>query len=234
MKASTVKSRKKSALMFRSLQLLFALIGVLALTHWWQQTDRQGEQLFAEQSSVLMRETLKALAQTAGYLIENDQLEGLKALTQQMASNPYLHDVVVYDANGVRLSESGETEPANLLFAPQYQTQLQPMVQEIYQNNQLIGYIRISLRQEASFGTVAANWHQLMTQLFWMCLFALVIGVLLRSSLQWLSHLLVSNNQLQHAALEGSVPHQHLHFENKGSDQHETAPAPQEQSETKP
>lgn len=214
MKASTVKSRKKSALMFRSVQLVFALIGALALTHWWQQTDRQGEQLFAEQSSVLMRETLKALAQTAGYLIENDQLEGLKALTQQMASNPYLHDVVVYDANGVRLSESGETEPANLLFAPQYQAKLQPMVQEIYQNQQLIGYIRISLRQDASFGTVAANWQQLMTQLFWMCLFAVVIGVLLRSSLQWLSHLLVSNNQLQHAALDSSAPHQHLHVEN--------------------
>ena len=91
-----------------------------------------------------MRETLKALAQTAAYLIENDQLEGLKALTQQMASNPYLHDVVVYDANGVRLSESGELNLPIYYLRPQHSVVLQPMVQEIYQNKQLIGYIRIS------------------------------------------------------------------------------------------
>jgi uncharacterized membrane protein affecting hemolysin expression len=204
MKSTAAKSRKKPALLFRSLQLLLALLGCLTLTHWWQQTDRQGEELFAQQSSVLMRETLKALAQTAAYLIENDQLEGLKALTQQMASNPYLHDVVVYDANGVRLSESGETEPANLLFAPQHSVVLQPMVQEIYQNKQLLGYIRISLKQDASFGTVASNWHELMTQLMWMCAFAVVIGIMLRSSLQWLSHHLVSNRQLHHAAIDSA------------------------------
>ncbi len=213
MKSSAAKSRKKPALFFRSLQFVLALIGCLALSHWWHQTDRQGEQLFAQQSSVLMRETLKALAQTAAYLIENDQLEGLKALTQQMASNPYLHDVVVYDANGVRLSESGETEPANLLFAPQHSVVLQPMVQEIYQNKQLLGYIRISLKQEASFGTVASNWHELMSQLMWMCAFALVIGVMLRSSLQWLSHHLASNRQLQHAAMDSQehLPSEHFH-----------------------
>lgn len=211
MKSSAPKSRKKPALLFKTLQLLLALCGCLALAHWWQQTDRQGEELFAQQSSVLMRETLRALAQTAAYLIENDQLEGLKALTQQMASNPYLHDVVVYDANGVRLSESGETEPANLLFAPQHSTLLQPMVQEIYQNNQLLGYIRISLKQEASFGTVASNWQYLMQQLMWMCVFAVMIGVMLRSSLQWFSHRLVSNRQLHHAALDSA---EHLPTDN--------------------
>jgi len=219
MKSSAAKSRKKPVLFFRTLQFLLAAFGCLALTHWWQQTDRQGEQLFAQQSSVLMRETLKALAQTAAYLIENDQLEGLKALTQQMASNPYLHDVVVYDANGVRLSESGETEPANLLFAPQHSVVLQPMVQEIYQNKQLIGYIRISLKQEASFGTVSEHWHELMSQLMWMCGFAVVIGIMLRSSLQWLSHHLVSNRQLHHAALDSPehMPSEPFHLQDNSA-----------------
>jgi len=75
----------------------------------------------------------------------------------------------------------------------------------------LLGYIRISLKQEASFGTVASNWQYLMQQLMWMCVFAVMIGVMLRSSLQWFSHRLVSNRQLHHTALDSS---EHLPTDN--------------------
>jgi uncharacterized membrane protein affecting hemolysin expression len=179
----------------------------LLLLQWWQQSNKHGEQLFAEQSAVLMRETLKALAQTCAYLIENDQLEGLKALTQQMASNPYLHDVVVYDANGVRLSESVGSEPARLLYAPQTPDHLLPMVQEIYQGNQLLGYIKISLKQYSSFDAVSSSWHQLMEQVLWMLGFTVLLSLMLRGSLQALSHRLASTKELHHAALD-SPEHQ--------------------------
>ncbi|MBU2180740.1 MAG: hypothetical protein KJ930_15040, partial [Gammaproteobacteria bacterium] len=75
------KMPKKSAKLFRWVQLLIAGLGLLALLQWWNDSNQQGQRLFAEQSSVLMRETLKALSQTAAYLIENDQLDGLTALT---------------------------------------------------------------------------------------------------------------------------------------------------------
>lgn len=196
----TVKHGKKPQKLWRTVQLVLAISGIIILQQWWQQSNKHGEQLFAEQSAVLMRETLKALAQTCAYLIENDQLEGLKALTQQMASNPYLHDVVVYDANGVRLAESAGSEPARLLYAPQTPGHLLPMVQEIYQGEQLLGYIKISLRQYSSFDAVSQSWHNLMEQLAWMLGFAALLMLMLRGSLQALSHKLASTQQLHHAA----------------------------------
>ncbi|TKL83750.1 hypothetical protein DVW31_15890, partial [Enterococcus faecium] len=77
MSNSAAKIAKKSSRLFRLLQLLLATMGLLVLLQWWHHNSAQGQRLFAEQSSVLMRETLKALAQTAAYLIENDQLDGL-------------------------------------------------------------------------------------------------------------------------------------------------------------
>ena len=204
---TSTKMPKKSARLFRWVQLLVASIGLVALLQWWNDSNQQGQRLFAEQSSVLMRETLKALAQTAAYLIENDQLDGLTALTQQLASSPYLHDVVVYDANGVRLSESPGSEPARLLYAPQHEIDLQPMVQEIYQGEQLLGYIKISLKQDTGFSAVSSAWHAMMEQVLWMLVLAAVIALMARSSLLWLSHKLASNRQLHHAAIDS---HEHL------------------------
>ncbi|HCU67232.1 MAG TPA: hypothetical protein DF774_15900 [Rheinheimera sp.] len=204
---SATKTRKKSAKLFRSVQLLLAITGLIVLLQWWHDSTNQGQRLFAEQSSVLMRETLKALAQTAAYLIENDQLDGLTALTQQLASSPYLHDVVVYDANGVRLSESSGSEPARLLYAPQHKIELQPMVQEIYQGSQLLGYIKISLKQDTGFSAVSSAWHAMMEQVLWMLALAALVALMARSSLLLLSHKLASNQQLHHAALDS---HEHI------------------------
>mgnify|MGYP006154360679 CR=1 FL=1 len=100
-------------------------------------------------SSQLMRETLATLSHTAAYLIENDQLDGLEQLTQHIAASPYLHDVVVYDANGVRMSWSEGSAPARLLYGPTQSEQLQAMVQSINKDQQLLGYIKLSLRQDA-------------------------------------------------------------------------------------
>ncbi len=201
------KTPKKSSKLFRLLQLFLATLGCVVLLQWWHYSSAQGEKLFSEQSSVLMRETLKALAQTAAYLIENDQLDGLNELTQQLAASPYLHDVVVYDANGVRMSESPGSEPAQLLYAPQYEVELQPMIQEIYQGKQLLGYIKISLKQDTGFSAVSSAWHDMMEQLLWMLLLAGMIALMARSSLLLLSHRLASNKTLHHTSLD---THEHL------------------------
>lgn len=201
------KIPKKSSKLFRLLQLLLATIGCVVLLQWWHYSSAQGQRLFSEQSSVLMRETLKALAQTAAYLIENDQLDGLNELTQQLAASPYLHDVVVYDANGVRMSESPGSDPAQLLYAPQYEVELQPMIQEIYQGKQLLGYIKISLKQDTGFSAVSSAWHDMMEQLLWMLLLAGMIALMGRSSLLLLSHRLVSNKTLHHTSLD---THEHI------------------------
>jgi len=208
MSVTSPKPRKKSARLWQFVQFALAVAGLVLLLQWWHLSQKEGQRLFAEQSSVLMREQLKALAQTCAYLIENDQLDGLQALVKQMATNPYLNDVMVYDANGVKLAASGDGDSASLLYAPQQKNDLLPMVQEIYQGDQLKGYLKVSLLQGASFAKVGVSWGQLMHQLLWMLGFAGVLTLMFRSSLQWLSHWLASNRTLKRAAAD--IPH-HAH-----------------------
>ena len=169
------------------LQVGIAVMGIWLLLHSWVLTQQQGKQLLQQQSSQLMRETLTALSHTAAYLIENDQLDGLEQLTQHIAASPYLHDVVVYDANGVRMSWSEGSAPARLLYSPAHNEQLQAMVQSISKDQQLLGYIKLSLRLDASLTPINMPWQQMMQQLMAMLVLAGIIGFLLRRGFSRLS-----------------------------------------------
>ncbi|MBZ9612113.1 AhpA/YtjB family protein [Rheinheimera maricola] len=162
------------------LQIGIAVLGIWLLLHSWVLTQQQGKQLLLQQSSQLMRETLTALSHTAAYLIENDQLDGLEQLTQHIAASPYLHDVVVYDANGVRMSWSEGSAPARLLYSPAQNEQLQAMVQPISKDQQLLGYIKLSLRLDASLTLISMSWQQMMQQLLAMLVLAGIVGFMLR------------------------------------------------------
>lgn len=171
------------------LQIALAVLGIWLLLQGWVVSQQQGKQLLEQQSSQLMRETLSALSHTAAYLIENDQLDGLEQLTQHLAANPYLFDVVVYDANGVKMSWSENTAPARLLYSPTHDEQLLPMIQPIVKQQQLLGYIKLSLRLDASLTPVAQAWQMLMQQLLAMLLLAGLVGFLLRRGFSHFSRL---------------------------------------------
>ncbi|GAA0658590.1 hypothetical protein [Rheinheimera tangshanensis] len=178
----------KNSKYFRLAQLLLALLGIWVLSQWWWNSNQQGELLFQQQSAELMRSTLVALSHTAAYLIDNDQLESLNQLTTHIAATPYLQDVVVYDANGVKLSASDGTAAAQLLYAPQHEQALLAMVQEITQDNRVIGYIKISMKLDASLLPVTQAWQQLMQQVFWMLLLAGVVAFMLRGTWSKIVH----------------------------------------------
>ncbi|WNO61505.1 AhpA/YtjB family protein [Rheinheimera sp. MMS21-TC3] len=162
------------------LQVAFAVLGIWLLLQAWVVTQQEGKLLLQQQSSQLMRETLITLADTAAYLIENDQLDGLEQLTQNVAASNYLYDVVVYDANGVRISNSENSSPAHQLYHPDHAETLSPMVQPIIKQQQLLGYIKLSLRLDATLNPIAKPWQNLMQRILLMLLFAGAIGFLLR------------------------------------------------------
>lgn len=162
------------------LQIAIAIAGIWLILHSWVLTQQHGKQLLQQQSSQLMRQTLAALSHTAAYLIENDQLDGLQQLTEHIAANPYLYDVVVYDANGVRMSWSENSSPARLLYAPSQAEELQAMVHPITKEKKLLGYIKLSLRLDASLNQIYLSWQQLMQQLMGMLVLAGIVGFLLR------------------------------------------------------
>lgn len=164
------------------LQLAIAVLGIWFILHSWVDARTTGQQVLQQQNQLLMRETLVALSHTAGYLLENDQLEGLSQLTQHIAENPFLHDVVVYDANGVRLSWSEANTAARLLYRPDQQLPLIPMVQEIRVNEQLLGYMKISLLHEQSLFPGYSYWQQLMQQMLGLLLLAGAVTMLLKRS----------------------------------------------------
>lgn len=162
------------------LQIAVAVAGIWLLLHLWVLTQQQGQYLLQQQSSQLMRETLTALSHTAAYLIEHDQLAGLEQLTQHIADSPYLYDVVVYDANGVRMSWTENSAPARLLYGPTRAEQLVAMVQPITKEQQLLGYIKLSLRQDISLNKISTSWQHMMQQLLGMLILAGIVGFMLR------------------------------------------------------
>lgn len=173
-----IPSRTSSTI--KLLQIALAVLGIWLLLHAWVLTQQQGKQLLQQQSSQLMRETLKALSHTAAYLIEHDELDGLEQLTQHIAASPYLYDVVVYDANGVRMSWSENSAPARLLYSPSQKEPLQAMVQPITKDQQLLGYIKLSLRLDTAINQISSSWQQMMQQLLAMLILAGIVGFLLR------------------------------------------------------
>ncbi|WP_255365701.1 AhpA/YtjB family protein [Alishewanella sp. HH-ZS] len=175
-------SANPSSSVITLLQLALAVLGIWFILHSWSSARAEGQQVLQQQNQLLMRETLSALSHTAGYLLENDQLEGLQQLTQHIAENPFLHDVVVYDANGVRLSWSEANTPARLLYSPDQALPLIPMVEEIRVNQQLLGYIKVSLLHDKNLFPGYDFWQQLMQQMLGLFLLTAAIGMLLKRS----------------------------------------------------
>lgn len=169
------------------LQLSLAILGLWLLLHSWSLTSIQGQQLLSQQSRQMMREMLQILSHTAAYLIENDQLDGLAQLTRHISASSQLYDAVIYDANGVRISWSEHSEAAHILYAPSYQEVLLPMVQEISRDQQLLGYIKCSLRLDASLNAIEQHWQQFMQQILGMLLLAAAVTFFFKRSLNNIS-----------------------------------------------
>lgn len=168
-------------------QLAIAVLGIWFVLHSWVTTSQQGQAILQNQAEQLMRENLLTLSQAAAYLIENDQLAGLEQLTRNIAASPFLYDVVFYDSNGVRISWSEASAAARVMYGKFANQALVPLVQEIRSEQQLLGYIKISLQPDTKLNPSFASWQQLMRHLLLLMLITGLIGYLLRRSFSRLS-----------------------------------------------
>lgn len=169
------------------IQLAIAVLGIWFVLNSWVKTSHQGQAILQSQAEQLMRENLITLSQAAAYLIENDQLDGLEQLTRNIAASPFLYDVVFYDSNGVRISWSEASAAARLMYGKFASQPLVPLVQEIRSQQQLLGYIKISLQPDTKLNPSFARWQQLMHHLLLLLLLTGLIGYLLRRSFSRLS-----------------------------------------------
>jgi uncharacterized membrane protein affecting hemolysin expression len=163
-------------------QLAIAVAGIWFVLHSWVKTSNQGQAILQSQAEQLMRENLITLSQAAAYLIEHDQLDGLEQLTQSIAASSFLYDVVFYDSNGVRISWSEASAAARLMYGKFATESLVPMIQEIRSQQQLLGYIKISLQPDTKLNPSFASWRKLMQQLLLLLLVTGLTGYLLRRS----------------------------------------------------
>ncbi|MDX1536673.1 AhpA/YtjB family protein [Arsukibacterium sp.] len=163
-------------------QLAIAVAGIWFVLHSWVKTSYQGQAILQNQAEQLMRENLLTLSQAAAYLIEHDQLDGLEQLTRNIAASPFLYDVVFYDSNGVRISWSEASAAARVMYGKFASQPLVPLVQEIRNEQQLLGYIKISLQPDTKLNPSFARWQQLMHHLLLLLLLTGLIGYLLRRS----------------------------------------------------
>ncbi|MFO6424036.1 AhpA/YtjB family protein [Motilimonas sp. KMU-193] len=147
--------------------------------------------------------TNRAANDAARYL-QNDEQEELARLVSELAKDPLVRDVTIYDAFGMMLHQTDNAMPLDLVLgitpkttsadAREIAQNRIPYIAELFQESTKIGYLRVTLEQ----GKILAemnHFQQKANELLKTMLFvALLIGFLLTRSLskkrQWWQQLM--------------------------------------------
>jgi membrane protein len=111
--------------------------------------------LIQQQTEVMSRMlTHQAALEAVQLIIEQDQSR-LQAMVEHLASDPYILDASIYDVEGVALARSSNVLKINDLLgfgeydaAQRPDRALRPYIAEVVNENETLGYLRITLELE--------------------------------------------------------------------------------------
>ncbi len=129
---------------------LVALVLVAVVMVLWRQISSAGLSLERQQISVMARALTGQAAFAAGQLMADDNTQALEGLAQQLAQAPQIIDAAIYDGNGTALAKAGSERSVLVLLTQE--PRLVPYVSEIKRDEQLVGYLRITLNEEVVVG----------------------------------------------------------------------------------
>ncbi|MCE2570923.1 AhpA/YtjB family protein [Motilimonas eburnea] len=200
----TLTAKSSRIVIWRALQLLVALgligylaylttnLQLLANKNRIEQTQRYGYTL-----------TSRAANDAARYL-QQDEPDELARLVTQLAKDPLVRDVTIYDAYGVVQHQSDDAMSLDLILgitpkttsadAREIAQNRIPYIAELFQETTKIGYLRVTLEQGkilAEMNHFQAKANELLKTMLFV---ALLIGFLLTRSLskkrQWWQQLM--------------------------------------------
>jgi membrane protein len=124
-----------------------------------------------------------AAAEAERYLSEHKN-KGLQLLINDLSNDPMVRDATIYDKLGKVIFQSSEALPlpALLKITPSSSEDIKgiiPFIAELYKDNEKIGYIRISLRQDHILHIILKYQDQAVQTLISLLLLSFIAGSIL-------------------------------------------------------
>lgn len=173
----TFPGRRRRWLRLTALTLALALLG--ALLWRWQTLAQAGLEVERQQIGVMARALTSQAAYAAGQLMSQGEDAALGGLTDRLAKEPQLLDAAIYDATGTVLARSGSDKTVLGILQQADEHHLIPYVSEIRSDNQVLGYLRITLSEDQVVHNARTYRHQVAKSLKVMLLIAIFMGLLL-------------------------------------------------------
>ncbi|WP_394129549.1 AhpA/YtjB family protein [Shewanella maritima] len=155
-----VKGLKKRQKFSRIIQVILAIALIFGLINLWQTSLKNGQNLINSQTNIMARLLAQQAATGAApaMYLQNDQQ--LQWLATKLAQDPKVISVHMYNSQGVRLAFAQSISNEDLGPDSQEMKQLlhsyPPLIENVIQNNNNLGYIEVRLNLNHFFEEIKA------------------------------------------------------------------------------
>ncbi|WP_416307781.1 AhpA/YtjB family protein [Neptunicella sp. SCSIO 80796] len=138
------------------------------------QDQHQLQQQASQLGKTISQQNAKILTDR---LIAND-LDGIRQQLQYLQSDPHIHSVSLFDDKGKKLVGSENDDDIVSLFDPKEDAGLIVFVQEVYQQQKVIGYLRVLLWRDQVLQFFRLYQQEILYQAMLLVILAFLVGVL--------------------------------------------------------
>lgn len=197
-------NKKRLKRLWQFIVLVTCFAGVMLLFMYSNQLNNRNYKMLYDQTDSLSRVILRQAAATIYPAVANDETEVIEQLVTNLQREPLILDATVYDIKGNLLASSVGAMPLEQLTGLNTPLSVasigrQQLVEPIVENNNLVGFIRITLEHGEVVKDASNKLDQNINLVRAMILIAILIGAVLiftfakRKDL-WRSNFLLKNN----------------------------------------
>ncbi|MEJ2765519.1 AhpA/YtjB family protein [Photobacterium sp. MCCC 1A19761] len=192
--------------LWQVLVLAASLGGLVAMLEYGADLNLRNYRALSEQTQTLSRMVVRQAAATAAQdMLDKDQNK-LQALVQRLSEEPLILDASIYDLEGVTVAQTEEAMPLEQVTGMSTPLSVasfgrQQVVEPIMTEDQVVGFIRITLEQGLLLEKAASQVDYMTNTIRGLILAGLMIGFLLaytfgrRKDIWHFPFLLTSNKQ---------------------------------------
>ena len=188
--SKTVTYIKTSSFNNKMSQIMASLVLLIVVLNIAFSIIYKGDRLLEENAQVLADNLLLQTSHSASWYIISNDIHSLEHLTESALKSEYIYEMVIYDTQGIVLSQSNSALPTKERFSSTSFTALQhldpiPYVSEIEDDDgNLLGYVRVTLLRAELQETAINVFTQISKQIAVIILIAMLIGYLLTNGLK--------------------------------------------------
>jgi membrane protein len=175
-------------------QVALSVVLLIVVLDMWISANSVGEKLQSDHTASLTRQLAQQSALVAMRFIKQKQADELTVMLNDLITDPFIQQSMVYDKTGKIIAQSADSvtahqahidkiepfdalTPVNAPLPPS--PQLKMYVTEIYDDDKLLGYLRIGYLQTKAIKEPLLFHNNIMRQILLMMLICGVIGFML-------------------------------------------------------